>query len=256
VRRREGKGTVRTLRYFAALAPIDRRSVMRDPLLRWTVLLPVLLALGLRWGGPPLVEQLGQTIGYALTPHYTPLLGVALLMMVPMLVGTVVGFLLLDQRDDDTLTALLVTPMPLAAYLTYRLGLPVLLSTAVAAALLPLAGLGGAHWIGLLVAAAAAAPLAPLFALALAAFAANKVQGFALMKAFNVLSIPPLVAYFVGAQWQWAFYWAPTYWPAKVYWAVLADDGPDVLRYLAAGLALQAGCVWLLLRLYRRRLNG
>jgi fluoroquinolone transport system permease protein len=42
------------------------------------------------------------------------------LLMTPMLAGIVVGFLLLDQRDDQTLTALQVTPRHTAAVLPRR----------------------------------------------------------------------------------------------------------------------------------------
>ena len=47
-------------------------------------------------------------------------------LMVAGMVGTVVGFLLLDQRDDQTMTALLVTPLSLGDYLRYRMTLPML----------------------------------------------------------------------------------------------------------------------------------
>jgi fluoroquinolone transport system permease protein len=242
---------INALRFARALTPIDRRSITRDPLLRWILLLPLLLALGLRWVGPRLIGQLGEAIGFPLAPHYLPLVGFAMLAMVPMLVGTVVGFLLLDQRDDETLSALRVTPMPIGVYLAYRLAAPMLVSTLVSIALVPLAGLNVAA-TGLVLGAAAAAPLAPIYALALAGLAANKVQGFAMMKALNVLVVPPIAAYFLPA-WEWAFYWAPTYWPAAVFWAVL--DGSGAGLPLAAGLAVHILVIAALLRLFQRRLD-
>jgi fluoroquinolone transport system permease protein len=241
------------LRYGRALAAIDGRSIARDPLLRWMVALPVALALALRFAGPALAVRLGETVGFDLMPHYTAVVGFSLLMLAPMLVGAVVGFLLLDQRDDDTLTALRVTPMPLPAYLAYRLAVPTLLSTAVAAALLPLAGLGGLDAAGLALAALGAAGMAPLFALLLAAFATNKVQGFAMMKAMGLLGVPPLAAYFLAPHWQWAFAAAPTYWPARAYWTLLAGGAAAVP--IAVSLLYAAVLCALLLRRFQRRLS-
>jgi fluoroquinolone transport system permease protein len=43
-----------------------------------------------------------------------------LVVVMPALVGMVIGFLLLDQRDDQTLAALQVTPLTLNGYLIYR----------------------------------------------------------------------------------------------------------------------------------------
>ena len=47
----------------------------------------------------------------------------------------------------------------------------------------------------LAVAALCAAPLAPIYALFLTGFAANKVQGFALSKAMRVVFVAVVVAY-------------------------------------------------------------
>jgi fluoroquinolone transport system permease protein len=54
--------------------------------------------------------------------------------------GTVFGFLLLDEKEDDTLTALRVTPVRLEQYLAYRVALPAALAFLFSLALAPLIG--------------------------------------------------------------------------------------------------------------------
>lgn len=232
-----------------ALGPIDAKSVGRDALLRWMVVLPLSVALAMRWVVPPIVARLETAFQVELTPYYPTLVGTALLLLSPAMTGMVVGFLLLDERDDRTLTALLVTPLSANGYLAYRLALPTLLSLLVTVMAFPLADLTPAGFLALLMAAVAAAPQAPLFALFLAAFAQNKVQGFALMKAAGVLLIPPWVAYFTPSGWQVAFGVIPTYWPAKVFWQLQA--GGDYGSYLIVGLVYQA----LLLAMLTRRFD-
>jgi len=225
-----------------ALGPIDLTSVRRDPLLRWMGLLPLLVALLVRWG-VPFVGRAGFPL-----EAYSDLLGSFLLMMTPMTYGTVIGFLLLDEKDERTLTALQVTPLTPGAYLRYRIGIPCLLSVAITVIALELSGLEVPGLGSELTAALAAAPLAPLYALILAAFARNKVQGFALMKASAALNWPPLIAYFVGPEWQWLFGLCPTYWPAKLYWELASSSGGGEAWLFLIGVSFTGAISWWLLR--------
>ncbi len=127
-----------------------------------------------------------------------------------------------------------------------------LLAFAATLLMFPLAGVTAAPMVAV-ASALAAAPLAPLMALFLAAFARNKVQGFALMKAAGAVTWPPLAAIFVAMPWQLLFGVSPVYWPARVYWS--AQDGEAAWAlWLVPALAWQGLLIWLLLRRYRRTL--
>ena len=54
---------MRALGVIRALGPIDLASVRRDSLLRWMFLMPVLLALALRFGVPPLGAWMAERFG-------------------------------------------------------------------------------------------------------------------------------------------------------------------------------------------------
>src|SRR4030095_6652844 len=185
------------LRIIKSLGPIDATSVRRDPLLRWIVSLPLLIALLVRFFLPVIIGRLENTLHFSFGDFYQAIADYALLITAPVMCGMVIGFLLLDERDDRTLLALRVTPLPPGGYMAWRLSLPLLLSVAVALAAYRLAGLSQPGIPELLVCALATSPFAPLVALALAVFAQNKVQGFALVKASSVFQMAPLVAYFV-----------------------------------------------------------
>ncbi len=233
-----------------ALGPIDAKSVHRDPLLRWMIFYPILLTLVVRWGVPALAVWLKHRFLFDLVQYY-PLLMSFVLLLVPLLFGVVIGFLLLDQRDDDTLTALQVTPLTLNGYLAYRLTVPILLSVVMTMIVFPITGLAKIGYIPLLIASVATAPLAPIFALFYASFARNKVQGFALMKNSGVLIYPPLFAYFVSSGWQWSFGIFPTYWPAKLFWVLEAGD-TGAWFYLLTGLVFQFCVISALLHRFNR----
>jgi fluoroquinolone transport system permease protein len=234
------------------LGPVDLRSIWRDPLLAWMIAYPLVLALLARWLVPLIGDRVLAEYGLDIEPYY-PLIAGGLLVLAPMLTGMVVGFLMLDQKDDGTLAALAVTPLTRRGYLVYRLVTPTVVSVPVAAATVWLTGLNdiAAGWR--LVTGIAAAPLALLMAVFLATFAENKVQGFALVKALGAVGIVPVLAWWVPMPGQLLFGLVPSYWPMKLYWVVAAGE-PTALAYLAVGLAWQLACLaWLLRRFQARR---
>jgi fluoroquinolone transport system permease protein len=237
-----------------ALGPVDYKSIRRDSLLNWIILLPLGIALLLRFLVPWLAQLIMDQFQFDIKPYY-PLLASMILQLAPMMCGMVIGFLLLDQRDDHTLTALQVTPLSLNGYFLYRISLPAVLSLVMGVMVVPLLNLVRMDFISLLATALAPAPLAPIFALFLGAFAQNKVQGFALMKSMGAIFVPPLVAYLITSPWQLAFGLVPTYWSMKVFWVLQAGE-PFGWLYLIVGLIYQALLIWLLMRRFNKVINA
>lgn len=238
---------------FKALGPIDVRNVGRDDMLRWMVFLPLLLALLLRFGWPVLVRQIQLSYQFDLSP-YTTLLLSYLTIGIPAVFGMVIGFLLLDERDEGSLIGLQVTPLSLNNYLVYRLGLPIVLTVLLVLVGLPLAGIVTFSLGQLLLLALVAAPMAPLLAVFLAAFASNKVQGFALAKGAGIMFVAPLAAYFLGGNWQWVLGLMPTFWAPKLYWMISAGESGAWLVALL-GFAYQLLLVFALSRRFNRSLH-
>jgi fluoroquinolone transport system permease protein len=224
----------------------DLRQVRRDSFLRWLVLMPFGYALLLRFGGPALAEQFAGRIDI---PAFYPLaVSYVLVEMVPILIGVMVGFLLLDERDEQTLQALLVSPLPLRLYLAYKVAAPMLLSVVLTVLVVPLSGLVSIGPWALLVIALAAAVSAPVVGLFIVAFAENKVQGFAQLKILGSVAIVPVAAYFVAEPWQYLFgVIFPPYWALKSFWLAAAGD-PRYLFFAVIGVLANGALLWLLVR--------
>lgn len=242
---------MRVVAIVRALGAIDARSIVRDPMLRWVVLLTPLFGLFLRFAAPFMTDALRARVGFDLVPYY-PLVMSLLPVAIAAMIGTVVGFLLLDQRDDQTLLALLVTPLSLGAYLRYRLVGTLLVSAMISAVSLPLAGLADTTITQVIVTAVATAPLAPVYALFLGAFAENKVQGFALAKVLGIVIVPCIAAYSVSPQWQPLFGLLPHYWPLKTYWLFHAGAAVAALVHAVIGLLWQGVVLSALLARFAR----
>ena len=232
-----------------ALGPIDVQNIRRDPLLKWITILPLLMALLSRSLLPMILQQASTLMDFDLLPYYRPLMAYTLLILTPMLTGMVIGFLLLDQRDDHTLSALQVTPLTLNGYLVYRLVTPSLASVVVTFIILPVSGLAPLSLPDLAGVALSGGLLSCLYALFIAAFASNKVQGFAITKISGSILLPPVVAFFIPAGWRVIFGIIPTYWPGMLLWGLM-DGQPAAWINLPMGLVVQGLLLWLLLKRY------
>ncbi len=239
-----------------ALGPIDIRSIRRDSMLSWMVFIPILSAIILRFALPPLSARLLERYNFDLALFYPALLAYFFVVMSPVVFSVVIGFLLLDEKDDKTLTALQVTPLSLNTYLAYRIAIPVALTFIIMFIIFPLSGLDDLSPLAILLTATAAAPLAPMFALYLASIAENKVQGFALMKLSGAILFVPIFAFFgnYGA-WELLFGIVPTYWPMKTYALLSSGQTERVWVYLLAAVLYQSAITWLFARRFNRQMT-
>jgi fluoroquinolone transport system permease protein len=244
---------MKATRIIRSLGPIDIKSIRRDSMMRWMIFIPVVAAVALRLGTPVLAAFVLDRFAFDVTPFY-PLLMSFIAVAMPMMYGAIIGFLVLDQRDDNTITALQVTPLTLSGYLSYRVAMPTVLGVLVTMFVVPVSGLVQISAFRLLLAALAGSLFAPLSALFLAAFAENKVQGFALMKGGGVIFMPVILAYFVVEPWQLAFGLIPVYWPVKLFW-VLEAGQPFAWFYLLVSIMYQGGLIWLLLKRFNRKMT-
>lgn len=242
---------MKALAAYRSLGAIDARNVARDSLLRWMVVLTPAFGLLFRFVTPPMAAALEEQFGFDLAQYY-PLVMSFLPLAVAGMIGTVVGFLLLDQRDDQTMAALLVTPLSLGDYLRYRMIVLLVLCVALSCVTVPLAGLTETTPLQLVVTSIVAAPIAPIYALFLGTFAGNKVQGFALAKVIGIVIVPCVAAYFVIGPWQNAFGLVPHYWSMKVFWLFDAGAVAAAPVFAVIGLAWQAVLLVLLARRFSR----
>lgn len=232
------------------LALADARLLARDPLLKWVLGLPIGLALLLR-ALIPRVQDALSTGGVDVVPYFPLVMG-GYLMTAPGIVGMVIGFLFLDERDARTLSALRVTPLSMRQYLVYRIVSPLVVGTASTLLGYPLIGITPIPFTSLLAIAAVAGVSAPLLALVLASAAPNKVAGFAFVKVLNGVNLLPVAAFFLPLPLQYIAGIVPTYWPMRALWSAAA--GEPYIVYLTVGAITAALAVVLAARVFERRL--
>ncbi len=198
-------------RRFLRLFVSDALNVSRDPVLILATALSVLPAIGLWLWMPAMDEAAAATFGIERFSRY---IAPVALMLPAALIGWVAGFLLLEDRDENLLPALEVTPVGKAGFLAYRVTITALLSAAVTIPTLSVVAPGLDVTTATLLIALVPAN-AVLNAVVLPALARNKVEGLALTKLTNLAMIVPLLAA-VPSPWRFAAAIFPSYWIGEV----------------------------------------
>lgn len=235
---------------YRRLGPVDLRNIRRDPLLAWIGILPLMLALFYRLI-PLLRPLLIRQFRFDLEPWY-PLIASTFLAAAPGVVGLVIGFLLIDERDDGVLAAISVAPVRPATHILYRISAPLVVATLITVLTYPLIGFTPLRVADLIAAAAVASFVAPIIALFLATFAENKVSAFAMVKVLNTVEMAPIAAWFLPEPAQWLVGIVPSYWPMKMVWRATA--GESYAMYALAGVIVSTVVLALLYRSFRRKL--
>lgn len=237
------------MKQFRTLALGELRNVLRDSLMLLMLLAPLMIALAFRFIFPFARGLLLP--GFDLAEHYGFIMSM-LLVLTPMMCGALTGFLFLEERDEQILTYMSVTPLGKGGYLAYKLTFPVLLSIVYSLPLLWLAGLAPFSVWKVLPIALMAALEAPLMALFLAAFAENKVEGTAIYKLAGLVDVAPFVGYLVHSPLRYLAGVIPQFW-ITVTWLEAHKPGGAYWQHLAAGFAVHIIVIWIFLRIFNRR---
>ena len=199
-----------------ALAKSEWRSITRDFLLIITVVVPLIVAVFIRIAVPLATELLAVHIDFNLEEHHVFIVAIGLL-MTPMMLGAMGGLQILDDRDERILSYVSVTPLTREGYLAWKLLTPAVIGFVQTPLLLLVMGVIPLHLHVVLPVALLAAMGAPLYALLIASFADNKVEGLVVAKASGVLMWAPFAAYLLQGFWHIPAGLMPTYWPIMAF---------------------------------------
>lgn len=229
----------------------DLKNIRREYMLIYLMLIPLMLIAILRFSLPPLTEWTIVSFGFSLADYYPLILSFFVVIEMPFIFGIIYGLLLLDEKDENIFTVLRVTPISLNYYLRYRFSVIVLFSVVFTSFGLPLtAALSPMSVLAILGVALVGGLGGVMLTFIMIAFANNKLEGLALMKAFGIMTLAPMGGYFIDSSWHILLGIFPFYWPAKGFW--LFSQGQSGWLYIFIGL----GYISLLLLLLNRRFKA
>lgn len=250
--------------FFGAMIAADLRSISRNALLALLCVMPLIVAVIFRFGVPDAAElaelasrQLGAELETIRPLIQAALLNLhALLMAVfvgltPSMIGAVYGLLLVEEREERTLSSVRMMPIDFASYVLARMALPTSLAVVVTTLAYPVPGMAPLPVADVLAISAAGATLVPVITLAVVTFAPGRVAALALVRVASLLAVLPVIAWFVDAPGEWAFAPLGSYWQMRALWSAM--EGGPVAADLITAVAVNAVLAILLYRRFDAR---
>ncbi|MBI9009306.1 MAG: hypothetical protein JEZ05_04670 [Tenericutes bacterium] len=182
-----------------------------------------------------------------------------LILMTGYIFGAVTGFTLLDDKDDNVLMSLKITPIDVRAYVILKLVISYIFGF-IATLILTLTTnfLPDTSFWNILLIASIGAMQGPGVAMIVNSFAKNKVEGFVIMKMSGLLLIVPVLAFFI-ANWQEVFLiFAPGFWPGRMIQMEILptiDTNFTFIIYFIFGVIYNMVFLTLLMKFYAKRAN-
>jgi ABC-2 type transport system permease protein len=135
------------------------------------------------------------------------------------------GSNLVEEKEQGTLMALLVTPVKIGEVLAAKWSLGVLLASVMAAATLLLNQALGANWWQVLVVVIVAGALSSMIGLLIGTFAKDSTIMFGLVKGLGIFLFAPTLFYIFPEWPQWIAKLFPLYWILEPIWTVAIMGG-------------------------------
>jgi fluoroquinolone transport system permease protein len=181
------------------------------------------------------------------------------IVMTGFIFGAITAFTLLDDKDDNVLMSLKITPISVKAYVYVKLIATYLFGLVATIVLILATGfLQGSSAFAIIAISLVSALQAPGLTLIVNSFAQNKVEGFVYMKMSGLILILPVLAFFYQA-WQEVFFViAPGFWSARMIQMELLpniETNFTFIVYTIVGVIYNLLFVYLFMQFYAKKSN-
>ncbi|OPJ55148.1 fluoroquinolones export permease proteinc [Alkalithermobacter paradoxus] len=187
---------------------------------------PIIFGLIGRYFLPWIAESSGFDIDV-----YADLIVVILTLLTPQIYGALIGFSILDDRDDNILTSIRVTPLNIHQFLSFRLAIVLILSFIACSYVMYFSNIGSFNNIQIISIAFLASLSAPMTGLFINCLSKNKIEGFAAMKGAGSVIIFPIISLFFIDKRELFFSFVPSFYPAKAISSIIKGESILLLSY-------------------------
>ncbi|MDD3136157.1 MAG: hypothetical protein PHF64_06620 [Methanoregula sp.] len=227
------------------LATNDLKMIVRDRMLAIAFCLPFPFLVA---GALAIPEISGRFVDLA--PHSCLIMSF-ILIQIAVLFGFVYAFLMIDERDENILSALRVVPVSAPIFLLSRLLGASLFAFLYSVFSFIILGMVKIPFLAIILISLTFALLAPVIALLIVTFSGNKVDAIAVFKGVDLFVLLPIVSLFISGSWKFIFGMFPHFWAIYSFEELLLTGSLNGAA-LGIGMVLQ---VVLLAGLIRRFSN-
>ncbi|HOI46154.1 MAG TPA: hypothetical protein PLR26_00320 [Bacilli bacterium] len=200
------------MKKYLKLLQYELKTIIKDPMNRFMMIYPFMMLFIIGYVLPQIVQK--TTSGMETTGAiYTLLIGFVMSLAIGgYVMGAMLGFSLLENKDEKTILSIAVTPITVEGYATFKIiytyvfsiisNLIIVGGTKLLASNQYVVNLGAGpvslfdnlSYFQILLFALVNSLLVPTIALIFGAFAKNKVEGFAFVKGGGLIVMTPLLA--------------------------------------------------------------
>lgn len=266
------------MRKYFTLLRYEFKTLVKDPMNLFMLIYPFLILFLCGWMMPAILTRANAS---SAASRITLLLSFALCISSGgYMTGTMLGFSLLENRDENTLSSIAVTPLSLKGYTVFKsiyafvfsfLGNLIMVgglkliaadSYVIVLGTLSISLLGNISYFEIIVFSLVAALIVPFFGGAFAAIAKNKIEAFAIMKTGGIIIMIPMLVLleaFSGG-WQYVLGIAPNFWPMKALLNIAMESSNsadlDFWLYMAIGTVYQIILSAVALKIFLKKAEG
>lgn len=238
---------------FRTVIKSELKGIVRDKMNLFFVFFPVLLGL-IGYYVIPVIEKGVQPGNPA-----PQIVAMMMILMTGYIFGAVTGFTLLDDRDDNVLISLKITPVSVRFYVVLKLLISYVFGVFATVLLIYATGfLPGAPFGNVVLISLVGALQGPAIALIVNSFAKNKVEGFVIMKTSGLILIVPVLVFFVQTWKEVFLVFVPGFWPARLIQMELLptiNTNFTFLVYFLAGVVYNVLFAALMMKLFTKKAN-
>ena len=219
------------------LSITDFKLIFRDPSLRTFLFFPVILIVLIIWVLPSLVEK------YDFLIPFLPVFIIVAAIENTQMFCFISSMVLIDEKESDVAKVYGIVPFTKFQYIISRFLIPYLFTVALNIILFfaqPFytISLGNNLAISFLTAL-----IVPLYVLSINAIVKNRMQGMVYIKAFNMIVLIPIVAFFVPEKIKHIFGVLPTHWIFQSIDNVV--NQLSIVKFTVIGFLFIGGLIWI-----------
>ena len=224
----------------------DIKQIFKNPIVTMLFILPIFLSVLGRLIITMLIPYLNQYVALDPSPYFSFILA-AIITEVPVSLGIVTGFIMLDDRDGNIFDLMRVTPLGSSGYILNRLAFPFAASFLFTFIVYFIMDIYRLPIVSLILLALLCGLISIIITMAMFFIATDKVKGLTYAKALNLFSLFTL-ADLLKLKWFSSLSLAvPSYWVTKV-----VQNPASALTFV---LAFAVSGVWVfgVLLIWRRK---
>ncbi len=223
----------------------DIKFISRDPMLMVALIAPVILIVLLRLVFPLLSDFILMKSGIGIAQYY-PVVAITFISLIPMLLGMVYAFILLDEIDLHILPVISVTPAGKINFIIMRMIAPVFLSFFFILFTVFLTGpVPGEGWLRTLAVTILFSSQSAFVFLFTGSMAKDKIEGLAFTKLYGIFLAAVPLGLVLHHPWNYIAFFSPSYWIA---WSWIVENPYYSLWYSGIAFLLTSAAIVFLLR--------